>query len=337
MDRMPAVLLTADRDIALVDHPMPARRADQVIVDVDLCGICGSDLHAPELPQVYTGGVVMGHEATGTITWVGDRVPGWTIGQRVALNPNGNIDRTCPQCRAGRFNFCHRATMQTALGLQADGGLAPHVAVFPGVLRALPDSLDRTAAALVEPMATALHAANLAGDLTDKTVLVTGGGTIGQLALRISRARGAAQVLLVEPSQVRRAHGRGSGADAAWDADEAAGLVGDIGADVVIEASGSGTASTLGLDALDPGGVFVVVGAGPGTALDAATILLKEISVHGSFTYVDEFDEAITALADGSLSVDGLAPAQVPIRDALSAFEMLRDAAVLKVLVDPRA
>ena len=179
---MTTVMLTSDRRIELRDRPEPHRRHDQVIVDVDLCGICGSDLHSPDLPQVYRGGFTLGHEAAGVLSWVGDEVEGWTVGQRVAVN--GNVDGTCEHCRAGHPDFCRQATMDTALGLQMDGGLAPRMAAFPGSLRAVPEGMSRYAAAWVEPTATALRAVGLAGDLTGADVLVTGGGPIGQLVLR---------------------------------------------------------------------------------------------------------------------------------------------------------
>jgi threonine dehydrogenase-like Zn-dependent dehydrogenase len=121
-----------------------------------------------------------------------------------------------------------------------------------------------------------------------------------------------------------------------WDVAEAAGLAGDLRGDVVIEASGSGSASELGLAALVPGGTFVVVGAGAGNALDSATILFKEVVVRGSFTYTDEFDDAIDLLVGGSVVIDDLASVVVPIGDAMAAFETLRDAATMKVLIDPR-
>lgn len=332
---MPAVLLTFDRQIRLADHPVPVGRPDQVVVAVDLCGICGSDLHAADLPQVYAGGFVMGHEAAGTIAWVGGQVDGWTVGQRVALNPNGNVDGTCEQCLAGRPNFCLQATMESALGMQMDGGLAPQVAVFPGSLHALPESIGRNAAGWVEPAATALHAINLSGDLSGKTVLVTGGGPIGQLALRIAKIRGAGRLLLVEPSAERGAYGPASGVDTVLTLDEAADVVGDLRADVVVEASGSGAASALGLDALVPGGSFIIVGAGRNNVLDSIPVLLKELTVRGSFTYTDEFGEAVELLSDGSLAVDDLTSVVAPLGDALSAFDALREAATMKVLISP--
>jgi threonine dehydrogenase-like Zn-dependent dehydrogenase len=186
---MPAVVLTADGRIALQDRPRPTLRPDQVLVEVDMCGICGSDLHASQLPQVYRGDCILGHESTGRIAAVGGDVADWAVGQRVAVNPNGNVDGTCGYCRSGRPNFCPQATLETALGLQADGALAPLMAAFPGHLRRIPDELGTLEAAWVEPTATALRAVELAGELTGRTVLVTGGGPIGQLACRLAHRR----------------------------------------------------------------------------------------------------------------------------------------------------
>ena len=200
---MPAVVLTADGQIALQDRARPTVQPGQVLVEVDLCGICGSDLHASQLPQVYRGDCILGHESTGRIAAVGHDVADWAIGQRVAVNPNGNVDGTCVYCRSGRPNFCRQATLETALGLQADGGLAPLMAAFPGHLRRIPDELGTLEAAWVEPTATALRAVDLAGELSGRTVLVTGGGPIGQLASRLAHLRSPARILLMEPAAQR--------------------------------------------------------------------------------------------------------------------------------------
>lgn len=336
MAMMRTVVLTSHRSIELSDRPEPRRRADQVIVDIDLCGICGSDLHSPDLPQVYRGGFTLGHEAAGVLSWVGDDVEGWTPGQRVAINPNGNVDGTCEYCLAGRPNFCRQATMNTALGLQMDGGLAPRMAAFPGSLRAVPQGMSRYAAAWVEPTATALRAVELAGDLTGDDVLITGGGPIGQLALRLCRARGSGRLTLVEPSEQRRSLGAASGADASVDPDEAGREVENLRADVAIEASGSSRGIELAVDSLKPGGVLVVVGASDKTGLDPASVLFKELTVRGSFIYNDEFDLAITLLADGTVGVDDLTTQVSPLEASLDAFESLRSASTMKVLISPQ-
>jgi threonine dehydrogenase-like Zn-dependent dehydrogenase len=155
---MPAVVLTDEGRIALQDRPRPTLRPDQVLIEVDMCGICGSDLHASQLPQVYRGDCILGHESTGRVASVGAEVDDWAVDQRVAVNPNGNVDGTCAYCRSGRPNSCRQATLETALGLQADGALAPLMAAFAGHLRRIPDEMGTFETALVEPTATALRA-----------------------------------------------------------------------------------------------------------------------------------------------------------------------------------
>jgi 2-desacetyl-2-hydroxyethyl bacteriochlorophyllide A dehydrogenase len=331
---MPAVVLTQDRRIAMADRPRPPLRPAQVIVEVDLCGICGSDLHSPDLPQVYVGDRILGHESTGRIVAVGADVTGWAVGQRVAVNPNGNVCGVCAYCRSGRPNFCRQATLETALGLQADGALAPLMAAFPGHLRAIPEDMGHVQAAWVEPTATALRAVELAGELTGRSVLVTGGGPIGQLASRLAHSKGAGPIWLVEPAADRAAFAEASHALAVTP-DTLAEQADAAGVDVVIECSGNAAATASALQLLAPGGVLVVVGAGPGSGLDPTTILVKEVTVRGSFTYTGEFDRAIDLLADGTISVADLTTAITPLADALAAFEQLHAGQAMKVLIAP--
>src|SRR5260221_9922749 len=188
---MTAMVLRSDRSIGLEPRPAATARGDQVTVDIDLCGICGSALPPPLPPEVYLGGFIMGHEPVGRIARVGRNVTGWHVGQRVCINPNGDTCGVCEACRAGRLNHCIPATLERAVGLQADGALAVRVAVSPKTLHALPDEMGRAESAWVEPAATALRAVLRAGDLTGRSVLVVGGGPIGQLLCRLARHYGA--------------------------------------------------------------------------------------------------------------------------------------------------
>lgn len=341
-EMMWAVLLDEHRQYVFGQRPVPKPRPNQVLVQVDLCGICGSDLHAASLPQVYRGGCVLGHEFTGRVLATGHEVDGWNIGERVALNPNGNIDGTCGYCLAGRMNFCHQATMETALGLQSDGGLEPFVVVSPKTLRRVPEIAGRFEAAWTEPTAVALRAVRRAGSVAGKKVLVTGGGPIGQLACRLLAHFGAAEIVLIEPAQERRRFAHASHVDLALTPQEATAQLSSadrtaLKVDVVLECSGSAAATALALQALSPGGELVVVGAGPDSGLDPLTILMKEINVHGSFTYIDEFDEAIELLAAGKIEVADLTTSVVPLDQAIEAIESLRAARTMKVLIDLHA
>jgi threonine dehydrogenase-like Zn-dependent dehydrogenase len=332
---MHAMVLTERRAIELQSRPTPTLGAGEVLLDVDLCGICGSDLHASELTQVYTGEHILGHEAVGRIRAIGSGVAGWAIGQRVSVNPNGNTCGVCEYCRAGRLNFCVQATLERAVGLQVDGGLAPQLVTGLKTLHAIPDDMERVASGWIEPAATVLRAIRLAGELGGRSMLVVGGGPVGQLACRLGRHAGAAQVWLAEPSAERRRHAEASNVDRAFDPTIEREAVEALGVDVVIECSGNEHGTRMGIAALRPEGTMVIVGGGVHPGLDPMAILLKELRVQGSFTYVDEFDEVTQLLAAGDLEVADLTTAIVPIEDAPAAFELLRAAGTMKVLVAP--
>jgi 2-desacetyl-2-hydroxyethyl bacteriochlorophyllide A dehydrogenase len=335
MPQMTAMVLTAERRLALERRPLPTPRADQVLVDVELCGICGSDLHAPDLPQVYRGGFILGHEPVGRIAALGREVAGWRVGQRVSINPNGDICGVCAFCRTGRFNFCAQATLERAVGLQADGALARQVVTSAKTLHAVPDEMGPVESAWVEPAATALRAVRQAGDLTGRSVLIVGGGPIGHLCCRLSRLFGAARVWLMEPSPERRAFSDASRVDRTFDPTRDASDIERLGVDAVLECSGNERGARTGLKALRPQGTMIVVGGGAHAGLDPLTILLKELRVHGSFTYVDEFDQAIGLLADSALRVTDLTTEIVDIEEAPRAFDRLRNARTMKILIAP--
>jgi L-idonate 5-dehydrogenase len=110
---------------------------------------------------------------------------------------------------------------------------------------------------------------------------------------------------------------------------------GKLVVDVVYECSGSAAATATALKLLAPGGILVVVGAGPDPGLDSATILLKEIVVRGSYIYTDEFDRAIDLLATQQITVADLTTVISPLSDALTAFDALRAGQIMKALIAP--
>jgi 2-desacetyl-2-hydroxyethyl bacteriochlorophyllide A dehydrogenase len=336
MSDMYAMVLTANRAIELQQRPVPdpAPGPGEVLMDVDLCGICGSDLHAADLTQVYTAGHILGHESVGRIRAVGDGVNGWQVGQRASVNPNGNTCGICEHCRAGRPNHCVQATLERAVGMQVDGGLAPQLVTTAKTLHAIPDHMGRVESGWIEPAATALRAVRLAGDLSGRSVLVVGGGPIGHLACRLASHAGAT-VWLAEPSAERRRHAAASKVEGVFDPTVDRKTVEAMGFDVVIECSGNEHGTRMGIAALRPQGTMIVVGGGVHPGLDPMAILLKELRVQGSFTYVDEFDEVTGLLADGGLEVADLTTAIVPIEEAPKAFELLRAAETMKLLVAP--
>ena len=125
---MKAIALSENRTIELQEHPVPDTRPGEVLLRSEYCGICGTDLHAPDL-DLFLPPVIMGHEFSAEVVAVGPEVTGWSPGMRVTVNPNGNICGTCPQCRTGRYNLCPVATQVMSLGVCRDGGMAEYAAV----------------------------------------------------------------------------------------------------------------------------------------------------------------------------------------------------------------
>jgi threonine dehydrogenase-like Zn-dependent dehydrogenase len=162
--------------------------------------------------------------------------------------------------------------------------------------------------------------------------LVTGGGPIGQLACRLANLKSPERVLLMEPSASRAEFAASSHATviSAAEADQS-----DATVDVAIECSGNEAATATALKLLGPGGTLVVVGGGGDYGLDPATILLNEITVHGSYTYTDEFDRAIDLLATRQLAVADLTSVVTPLGDTLTAFDALRAGRIMKALIAP--
>lgn len=333
---MKAVVLTADRTVAVADVPVPQPGPSQVLVRVAYCGICGTDLHASQ-NAAFLPPVIMGHEFSGEIAAVGADVQGWRVGQSVVANPNGFICGECPACRAGRYNLCPIATKRRALGVAVDGGMAEYVALDPSYLVAVPESLDAVETAWTEPLGVAVRAVRTSPVRLGSRVAVIGAGPIGQLIIQVARLAGAESVTAVEMSAYRRSLALTSGAVAALTPEEAGNLAGsDDPFDVVFECSGAAPALTLAIRLLRAGGAVRMVGMPPGDArFDAVTTIMNEIDILTGFIYTpDEFRQGLTLLAEHRINTESLTSRVMPLTDIDAAFAALKDPeSTMKVLL----
>jgi threonine dehydrogenase-like Zn-dependent dehydrogenase len=201
VDSVPATMrrveVTAD-GVRVVEVPTPVPGPGEVLVRTEVAGICGSDTHAlhgrhPFITLPYAPG----HEVSGTVAG-GTALP---IGQRVTLEPFLPC-WDCKQCRAGRQNVCERLRF---FGCAHDqGGMADYFTVDVRRLHVIPDEFDWPTAALIEPLATPVHAIRLAGGVRDRTVAILGAGVIGLLLQRVARAHGARRIVLTARSAPNR-------------------------------------------------------------------------------------------------------------------------------------
>ncbi|MEB3371276.1 zinc-dependent alcohol dehydrogenase [Saccharopolyspora mangrovi] len=323
---MKAVILSEDRNIDLQDRDITEPGPGEVLLRSEYCGICGTDLHAPDL-DLFKPPVVMGHEFSAEIIATGPGVAGWAPGMRVVANPNGNACQNCDQCRGGRVNLCRVATMAEALGVCRDGGMAEQVVVPAVHLHRLPDTLDSLRGAWTEPLAVAVRAVAHSGLRLGEEVLVIGGGPIGQLVVQLARRAGARKVTLIEPSPMRRGIAHRLGADHVFEPGEHAGAVsgGQLRpVERVFECSGHPTAVQTAIDAIAPGGSIQLVAISPQpVTFDAMSALTKEIQLNSKFIYVEEFDLAIDLLARDLVDVMSLTSSVVELDDYATAFDAL--------------
>lgn len=339
---MAAAVLKGPGRLEVEDVPVPPLGVDDVLVEIDLCGVCGSDLHMV-LDGWGAPGSWQGHEWTGRVAAVGDGVTRWLPGDVVVGGPMARCG-TCAMCQAGRPSLCHERDTP-GIGPER-GAFATYKATGADELLPMPDGLDPRAAALAEPLAVALHGIHQGGARPGDRVLVLGAGPIGALSVAALRALGIDDVRCAEPGEHRRALAAEVGAvrvvhpaDLVVPNGAEPGLVVDDAVEVVLECSGKAQAMEAGLAQLVRGGTLVLVGAGiESPRFDPNRILLNELVITGAFTYDQGgFDEALRLLASGALPVDALLePGEVRLDGILDAMRDLAEGRRAgKVLVRP--
>ena len=337
---MKAGLVTGQRRFELVDMPEPEPRPGLAVVEVALCGICGTDLHGFLSADPYNP-AICGHELSGVVVAVGDGVGNVAEGDHVLAGIAPACGR-CDPCRAGNTEFC----LTAFLGMVGrdplappHGGFAPHLALDATRLIRVTEGLTEAQAAMIEPTTVALHAVHRTGMRLGATVVVQGCGPIGLLTLQCARANGAGRLIAVEPNAGRRAIALELGADLAVTPSEALEAVGG-GADLVYECAGLAATIQAAADLARRGGTVNLVGYTTDAAtINAAMWMVKQLTVVGSLGYLhEEFAEAMALVLDGRIRLGPLHDATVPLDDLPGAIERLADdpSSALKVLVDPR-
>jgi (R,R)-butanediol dehydrogenase/meso-butanediol dehydrogenase/diacetyl reductase len=193
-----AILQQPGEPLAVTDQPDPTPTSGEVVLRVEACGICGSDLH---LSDAYPlPGVVMGHEFCGVVEELGPDVDGVEVGDRVAGLSITTCGR-CAACLSGRPRKCPSAVM---VGFERPGAFAEYVTMTARDLFRLPNTLDPQHGALIEPLSVALHTVDRADLEPGDDVLVIGGGPVGLAVAMWARQLGAREVVVSDPVAGRR-------------------------------------------------------------------------------------------------------------------------------------
>jgi L-gulonate 5-dehydrogenase len=316
-----ALVWHGDDRLELESLPEPATAEGEVLLEVELAGICGSDLHAYRgHPGPRRSPLVLGHEAVGS-------VPGRE--GRFVVFPLV-VCGTCPACRRGEENLCERRGL---LGLDRQGVFAERVPVRADALVPVPEGLDPQVAVLVEPLATSLSALRVDGVTGDDSLLVLGGGPIGLLAVYAAVARGA-RVTCAEPVDERRALAERLGAATVL-AEGAEAPPG--GADVALDAVGIERTWRAAVDGVRAGAVVALVGLGQAEgAMATGDLVRRGVTVRGHYAYTRrDFEDSLALLADSPPPVDWVTV--LGLAEGAEGFRMLVEepSAATKILLTP--
>lgn len=299
---MRAAVYKGDQTIAVEDYPTPAVGPGDVLLEISHCGVCGSDIHFV-LEGWSAPNKVHGHEFSGTVVKVGDAVTSWVVGDEVVGGPTVRCGE-CEYCQAGRPNLC--VGRGAVSGGNWQGAFADYMRVPEHELLRLPDGLTLREAALTEPLTVALHGITLAQAKPGDRVLITGGGPIGALSAAALIHRGITDVVVSEPSAVRRELCEQLGATVV----EPSWLTAPSMPDQIVpepfhaalECSGHAVAMEQCLGQLARTGRLVLVGAGiKPPRFDPNRIILNELTITGAFCYdAGGFEAALEMLASPS-------------------------------------
>ena len=343
---MDVALITGQETVSIQDFPDPTpTETHGVVVDVALCGICGTDIHAWQSGSEYNP-AICGHEWTGTASAVAGHVKGIREGERVVVAVPAACG-TCRSCIAGHPETCS-TVFSHATGRHRSapvhGGFAKQIGVSADRVTPITADITDAQAAQIEPLTVTLHATRKSGLRLGEFAVIQGAGPIGLLTTQLVKAGGAGSTVVVEPNEARRALAIELGADHALHPDEAMEqvfeLTNGLGADIVYECAGVPATVQTAVDLARRGGRMCLIGLASGPAtIDPRIWLVKEIAVQAALAYThEEFAMSMAMVADRRVNVDAMHTSTVGldgIHDALAGLSS--GSGDMKVLVDPRA
>lgn len=326
-----------------VDTPMPGY--GEVQINIKACGICGSDVHG------YDGSsgrrvppLIIGHEASGIISAVGDGVKNYKVGDRVVFNSVWYC-RDCYECKHGTSNRCDNGCCYgvNTGEVKREGAMCEYLVCPEYMLYPIPEGIDFNTAALVEPLAIACHAVAGAQFNINDTAVVFGAGIIGLMMLKVLKTTSCGKVYISEIDEVKKELAAKNGADEVIDGKldvpaRVKELTDGRGADYCFEAIGINSTVNNALKSLKKGGTLIQVGnVSKEVSIPLQTVVTSELTIKGRYGTVTDYETALDLLKSGAVDVSDCISKCVPLQDGQEWFDRLHAAepGLVKVVLNP--
>jgi len=323
-----------------VERPKPGE--GEVLIRVEVCGICGSDIHMFHGTHPFVKPpIVQGHEFSGVVEEIGPGVSRIEVGKRVTVEPSLICGR-CYNCLRGRYNICNELRV---LGAQADGAFAEYIAVPERTVYEVPENMSFEEGALVEPLSVAVHAVERSSLEVGNNVVILGAGPIGLLITQVARVGGADRIVVTDLYERRLELAREFGADITINAKREDPVeviheeLGRDGVDIVFEAVGVEATINQAIEMVRKGAEIVVVGVyGKSPQVKMGLIQDREIVVKGVLMYAWNYPTAIRLIGERRVDVMRLITHRYPLTELEEAYRLLdrEKEKTLKVMIYPQ-
>ncbi len=337
---MKQAVVKAPGEIIIRDVPRPEIKPDQVLLAVKRIGVCGSDIHVYHGEHPYTPyPVVQGHEVSGVIVELGEEVNNLQIGDQATFTPQ-IVCGECYPCRHGRYHICDNLKV---MGFQANGAAQTYFPVDYQKIVKVPASFSLDEAAMIEPLAVAVHALSRYGDVSGQGVLVLGAGTIGNLVAQVAGAMGAKRVMITDISAFKIEKARECGIanvcnvrkeDLETKIHE---VFGDDKIDVIFECVGVQETIFQAVQFARKGSSIIIVGVfGEVPRVDLGLVQDRELVLKGTLMYQrEDYERAVELVGRGAVNLAPMITHRYPFNTYPSVYDEIArlEGEVLKVMI----
>lgn len=343
---MKALVLEKYNQFRLTDVEKPVLADNEILVQVKAAGICGSDVHGMDgstgrrIPPI-----IMGHEASGIIVGLGSKVSGWKINDRVTFDSTiYNLDDWFTL--KGQYNLSdNRQVLGVSCNeFRREGAFAEYIAIPEHILYRIPDEVSYEQAAMVEPVAVALHAIKLANINLNDSALVVGCGMIGLFVIQLLKVAGCGKIIAIDIDDEKLKMAKNLGATNCFNSSNSElknkilQLTNERGTDHAFEAVGISDTVRHSIENVRKGGTVILLGnLSSEIKFPLQSVVTRQIKVQGSCAICGEYPEVLDLIASQKINVDVLISKVAPLDHGPDWFKRLynKEKGIYKVILKP--